>query len=459
MKAYSLTHLSDQTLLHDLAALIARDRATTARLLAHLAEVDARKLYLPAAYPSMFAWCVGELRLSEDAAFKRIKAARAARRFPAIFAAVADGRLHLSAVVLMAPHLTEDTAHELLAAAAHRSKSEIGQLLAERFPRPDLIGWVATTPESSATTSPGEQAPGPVELHIASGDDEDPRAPGCGTSLQAPGPVAGRSRVEPLAPRSFAVQFTLSQGAHDKLCHAQELLGHQVPDGDLAVVVERALDSLIERLEKRRFAATSAPRQHSNRPNASRRHVPGHVRRAVWERDGGRCTFESGTGHRCPARARLEFDHIEPLARGGEATAENVRLRCRAHNQYTAECVFGAGFMSGRREEAARARAAARAARSRMAAEPSSAGRPPRGEAGDGGDERDVIPWLRQLGFRADEARRAAARCDAIPHAPLDERLRLALRHLTPPHRRVAASLATPARGSGARSVHGHGAA
>src|SRR5438093_6419035 len=102
MCSYSLSHLSDRALLRDLSALVARDRATTAALLAHIAEVDARRLYLPAAHPSMYAYCVHELRLSEDAAFKRIRAARAARQFPALFAALAEGRLHLSGVALLA---------------------------------------------------------------------------------------------------------------------------------------------------------------------------------------------------------------------------------------------------------------------------------------------------------------------------------------------------------------------
>src|SRR5206468_4997644 len=82
------------------------------------------------------------------------------------------------------------------------------------------------------------------------------------------------------------------------------------------------------------------------------RHVPAHVKRAVWERDGGQCTFTSDTGRRCPARNRLEFDHADPVARGGTATVQRMRLRCRAHNQYAAECTFGAGFMSEKRREA-----------------------------------------------------------------------------------------------------------
>ena len=114
MNSYSLTHLADSTLLHELAVLVSQDRATTAALLAHLAEVDERKLYLRAAYSSMYMYCVRELHMSEDTAFKRIRAARAARQFPAIFTAVAEGRLNLNAVVLLAPHLTCETADQLM---------------------------------------------------------------------------------------------------------------------------------------------------------------------------------------------------------------------------------------------------------------------------------------------------------------------------------------------------------
>src|SRR5881396_2841104 len=113
MQRYSLSHLSDQALGRDLATLVARERAATADVLAHIAEFDARKLYLPAAYPSMTAYCIGELHLSEDAAAKRIQAAHVAQRFPVAFELVAEGRLHLSALNLLARHLTEDNAEEL----------------------------------------------------------------------------------------------------------------------------------------------------------------------------------------------------------------------------------------------------------------------------------------------------------------------------------------------------------
>ena len=130
MKSYSLLHLDDQVLLRDLATLVSRDRATTASMLAHIAEVDERKLYVSAAYPSMLLYSVRELRMSEDVAIERIRVARTARRFPAIFPALADGRLNMTAVLLLTPHLTPqvtpEMAEELLAAAANKTKKRSG---------------------------------------------------------------------------------------------------------------------------------------------------------------------------------------------------------------------------------------------------------------------------------------------------------------------------------------------
>src|SRR5437867_8173834 len=142
MRSYSLSHLSDGDLQRGLVSLVARDRTNTAALLAHIAEYDARRLYVPAGFPSMYLYCVHELHLSEEAARKRIHAARTARQFPAIFDAVAEGRLHLSAVIVLAPHLTPENANDLLTAAAHKTRAEIERLLAEQFPRPDLLAAV-----------------------------------------------------------------------------------------------------------------------------------------------------------------------------------------------------------------------------------------------------------------------------------------------------------------------------
>jgi hypothetical protein len=446
---YSLTHVPNLALLRELRALVAQDLAITALLLAHLAEVDARRLYAPAGYPSMFAWCVAELHLSEDAAFKRIRAARTARQFPAIYGLLADGRLHLTAVVFLTPYLTPENADELLAAAAHRSKAEIEQLLADRFPRPDLpVRIDVLTPPPAI----GELVPEPVESRAPGARQlvpEPVESPSPGTADPSladffPSPVTVTSKVGPLAPGRYGLQFTVAQGTFEKLRYAQALLGHAVPVGELAEVFDRALDALIVRLEQRKFAATTRPRTRQRRVNASPRHVPAEVRRAVWQRDGGRCTYVSTGGHRCEARTRLEFDHVEPVARGGRATVERMRLRCRTHNQHAAECVFGTDFMSRKREvaqrasDAARSRAAATEEARALAAAAADDARALAAAAAEearvrAAAEEEVVPWLRGLGLRVEEARRAAARCGAIPHAPLEERVRCALSSLARP--------------------------
>ncbi len=145
-----------------------------------------------------------------------------------------------------------------------------------------------------------------------------------------------------------------------------------MPSGDLAEVLGRALDLALATLEKRRFAATNRPS--ARRRSTSARHIPAHVRRAVSDRDRYPCTFVSASGRRCVERRFLEFDHVHPVARGGEATLENTRLRCRAHNQHEAERLYGAGFMREKRlagkakADAARMHAAVEAERARARA-------------------------------------------------------------------------------------------
>jgi len=189
VKSYSRSHLSDGTLLSNLAARVSQERSTTADMLADIAEVEERRLYAPAGYSSMYAYCLEALNFSEDSACKRIRAARVARQFPAIFPAVADGRLHLSGVVLLAPHLTAEHADELLAAASHQSKSQIERLLAERSPRPDV-------PASIQPLSPS-----PVVQPLA----------GMG-ELSAPGRIDGSSAAKDCPARAPA----LCAAAHDR---------------------------------------------------------------------------------------------------------------------------------------------------------------------------------------------------------------------------------------------------
>ena len=333
MSNYDLSRLSDACLLRNLDSIVSRERAATAAGLAHIAEVDARRLYLPTGYPSMYEYCVGRLALSEQSAKKRIRAGRAARRFPTIFEAVAEGRLSLTAVVVLAPYLSPENADELLSASAGHTRSEIEQNLASRFPRLDAPdGLELIVPDARAVRATEQVSPGtPERGQIRDSANLLAAAPGAMTLVEP--------KVAPISAERFAVQFTIARATRDKLEYARALLSHRLPAGEMERVFERAIDALIRELEKQKFAATSKPRSQvtSARASANPRHIPAEVKRAVWKRDGGQCTFVGENGRRCGSTRFLQFDHIEPVARGGRATAANLRLRCRGHNQFEAE--------------------------------------------------------------------------------------------------------------------------
>src|SRR5438876_491846 len=224
------SRLSDTALLAEVLRLARSARATTVSLVAHLAELDARRLYLGAGFSSLFTYCTAVLGLSESETYNRIEAARAARRFPVILDRLADGR--------------------------------------------------------------------------------------------------------------YEIRFTARAETREKLRRAQDLLRHAIPSGDPAEIFDRALTALLEDLVRKKCAATGRPRSSRGTAPGSR-HIPAKVKRAVWLRDGSRCAFVARSGRRCAERGFLELHHVEPHAVGGEATIDNVHLRCRAHNAYEAELFYG----------------------------------------------------------------------------------------------------------------------
>jgi len=117
-----------------------------------------RELYLPEAYPSMLAYCIGAMHLSEEEAKKRIRVARVGRKCPGVFEALAAGRVHLSGLVVLAKHLTSENTAELLAAGTHKSREGIELLVAERFPKLDVPSQIAPL----APGAEGERSPGPA---------------------------------------------------------------------------------------------------------------------------------------------------------------------------------------------------------------------------------------------------------------------------------------------------------
>ena len=332
--------LSDHDLIARVGVLAAREREAIAELVAHLAALDARpSLYAADGHGSLFSYCTQVLRLSEDATCNRIQAARACRRFPMILDLLSSGAMSLTSVRMLAPCLTPENHQEVLARASGRSRREIEALVAKLAPRPDVAPSIRKLPApATAQASPAVSAAASQPVTSAASPTEG-----------ALPPTTQRPIIETTSPDRYRVQFTLGKEGHDRLRRLQDLLRREIPKGDPGLIVERALALLLEHVEKSKFAATKrTQRPRPIRPGADRsptlapsRDIPNRVQRAAWARDGGRCGYVGKNGQRCAERTFLEFHHVVPYALGGLATVENISLRCRRHNQYEGELVFG----------------------------------------------------------------------------------------------------------------------
>ena len=279
--------LSDTQLVAEVERLAVTQRSNNAALIASLAELDARKLYLGLGFPSLFSYCTERLRLSRHAAYNRIEAARTARRFPVVLDLLASGDVTMTSVALLNKYLTEANHLELLNAARNKTKGEVLGQVAEMDPRPDL-----------------------------------------------------NSLIVPLGDGRFRLEVTVPTEVFRDLQRLQDLLRHSIPTGDPALIVAHALSQTRAQVERRKLADVRRPRRGVG--VSSTRYIPAAVRRDVWKRDGAQCAFV-GTNGRCPERGFLELHHVIPIADHGPTSVENLQLRCRAHNNYEAEQYFGNG--------------------------------------------------------------------------------------------------------------------
>lgn len=333
-------------------------------MLAHLGEFDSRRLYADRGHPSLFAYCVRVLGYSEQGAYKRIQAARAARAHPALLQQLADGAIHLAAIVVLAPHLRTDNLGAMLEAARGKSIRELEAMTVAWAPRAEtrdvlrvlprrsttddapLVAAVSSPPRMTAGTTPIEAAPAPLESTqtLKSLEHET------GLKPVAAGP---RERIMPLSVERFSFHFTAGTGLRADFLRARALMRILPPGmaGPMEAVFSAALGALLDRVDplrrdarRRRKAESRKTIRRKKQPDgpARSRRIARPLRDAVWTRDGGRCTFVGPDDRRCTATRYLEIDHVQPFALGGRSDdPENLRLTCRAHNQLLARRVFG----------------------------------------------------------------------------------------------------------------------
>jgi hypothetical protein len=372
--------------------LLRREQSALAEFLVALADFDQRRLWAELGHTSLFYFLHRELRLSTGAAFYRKAAAELIQRFPEVIEPLRDGRLCLTSVAELAKVLTRENRAEVLPRFFHASKLEAKAVAAELSPRqgaPHRMVVTAVAPIHGVRQAEGacaRQGAGDSaalttgtsrELALSQTPFRLDETHSAQPSSAAPAPTIApsappRTTSEPLSADLRRLHVTVSKRFMAKLEAARDALSHSHPGADAEAILEAGLDLLIERASKRRGIVANPRTRNAPSPRLApagagetgdsvaeargrreplagdgneARHIPAAVRREVWLRDGGRCQFRLENGELCGSTHRLQFDHVRPVALGGQSTVDNIRLACAPHNLLAARRVFGDALM------------------------------------------------------------------------------------------------------------------
>ena len=382
----NLSTLSDDELVRSIKALTGNERGVVVSILKHLSEFERRRLAESKAFPSLFDYCVRELRYAQGESLRRIRASRAAKRYEVLYGLIKRGTLSLTTVAMLEPHLKWDNYRKLIRAAKGLSTREVEALVASLNPiaaaPKERIRVLTLAPPPAPEAAPADLFPSPVppadsamEVPMEPGTQEAPTEPaipeGPGGLVAAapemvpplPPPVPPLPPPPPAPPappapiRRVHFSFTGDEALLRDFERAKELSRHKWPAGKAEEVFAGALKALLDKIDpdRRRRRKKRARRLSAG---VRSRNIAKPVKDEVWDRDRGRCAYEAPGGRVCGARANLEFDHVRPWALGGASDATgNIRLLCRTHNDLEARRAFGGALVDA---AAARRRAALR---------------------------------------------------------------------------------------------------
>lgn len=323
---------TDDDLRKELTFLVERERRNLAAVLAALGEYSYRRLYRDEGYYSMFEYCLRALKFDESSAYRHITAARVARQYREALPMVAAGELTLTSILILSPILTEENRKQMFKDAKGKSRRELETMVAGMSPLPPRMDYMQRVPPPAPT--PTWVPVGPASA--LTGVSEPSQAP------SAPQPREWQA-VIPVSLERVRIGFDAAVALMGLIDRARQVLRHKHPEGRLEDVLTEALELFLERRDpQKRLAAgpedSSVPLPAPPAPRflaawRGGRYIPARVKRAVWQRDDGRCVWRYEDGTLCGSREALEFDHFRPFAKGGRSEdARNVRLLCRLHN-------------------------------------------------------------------------------------------------------------------------------
>lgn len=308
-----LTALSDKILLENTKSIAAREREITLEVLHHLREVERRSLFAKLGYSSLFEYALNELRYSAASAQRRISSMRLLKELPSLEKKIEEGTLNLS---------TLSQAQSFFRQEKISQKSQIKN-------SQDKIELLKSLENKSARE---------VEKVLISKSSEPIKL--------IPEIVRAVSQTQ------SEIKFLVESELLKEIEELRNLLAHSHPGASIKEILIYSVKNTLKALRPKDMVAKKAKNllptlKPKVTPLKISRYIPANVKREVWARDRGECTYKNQeTGKKCACKYGLEYDHIQPYALGGESTEENLRLRCKAHNQWTAIQTFGQSKMS-----------------------------------------------------------------------------------------------------------------
>ncbi|MEK7790755.1 MAG: HNH endonuclease signature motif containing protein, partial [Deltaproteobacteria bacterium] len=318
-----------------------------------------RRLYAKEGYSSLFNYLRERFHYSESSAYRRIQAAKMTLIFPEVLGLIEKGKVNLTTLSLIEPHVSKENVGAIVAQVIAKSKRETeaildSQFLTQRETVRDKIRRLPVFEDKRRVEAIGqEKSPPPVRggeflLPLA---NTTPKSQTAQIYTASGGSNFEESKTELVARRRVKIEFCADEGLAGKIERAKEILRHKFPEGKFEDIFNQALEDMLEKRDPMRKVERLEKRKSENglrcgsEPEKSEkflsRYIPQEIKRKVWERDGGQCAYESPNGKRCNEKGFLQLDHVEPFALGGKSTEENLRILCAQHNRWRAQTTFG----------------------------------------------------------------------------------------------------------------------
>lgn len=274
----NLRHLTDKVLLADTKRLAGREREITLQILHHLKEIERRRLYSELGFSSLFEYAVKELGYSDASAARRIRSARLIAELPQIEKKVETGSLNLTNIAMAANLFRNEDIKDkdqklvILKEIEKTTKKECEAI---------LLGYSSPTPP-------------PKEI------------------------------IKQTTPEFHTIKINLSNETMKLFQELKDLLGHHRFNNDQ--LFKSIFKTASEQIKNKKFHLNTKLTALAPSPGVNKRYISAAVKKAVFERDKGKC-------RKCGGTKLIQYDHIIPFSQGGTTTSENLRLLCFGCNQ------------------------------------------------------------------------------------------------------------------------------